>query len=121
MERVLLAYDGSPKAREALFLATYLAGEWKLSLAVITVFEGDSTTPETLADAWQYLEGHGVEATYIKGTGPVVQEIVISADEQDCDLILMGGYGQQPPFGSELGSTVDQVLRAARKSVLICR
>jgi hypothetical protein len=26
LDRVLLAYDGSPKATEALFVATYLAG-----------------------------------------------------------------------------------------------
>ena len=33
-KRALLAYDGSPKAREALFVATYLAGRWSMPLVV---------------------------------------------------------------------------------------
>jgi hypothetical protein len=34
--RALLAYDGSQKAREALFVAAYIAGEWHLPLFVLS-------------------------------------------------------------------------------------
>jgi hypothetical protein len=39
LDNVLLAYDGSPRADEALFLATYLADRWGTILTVITVAE----------------------------------------------------------------------------------
>ena len=35
--RAILAYDGSPKADEALFIATYLTSRWPKSLTVVTV------------------------------------------------------------------------------------
>jgi hypothetical protein len=35
LSHALLAYDGSPKAQEALFVAAYLAGRWKISLVVL--------------------------------------------------------------------------------------
>ncbi|MGH2522274.1 MAG: universal stress protein, partial [Anaerolineales bacterium] len=54
--RALLAYDDSPKAKEALFVATYLTEQWKIPLVVVTVVEANGTTPETLEHARKYLE-----------------------------------------------------------------
>jgi nucleotide-binding universal stress UspA family protein len=62
-----------------------------------------------------------VEATYIRGQGPVVGTILRTAEEHQCDLLLMGGYGHTPVVEIVLGSSVDQVLRESRQSVLICR
>jgi nucleotide-binding universal stress UspA family protein len=39
--RALLAYDGSPKAQEGLFVAAYLASHWQLPLVVVTVIKQD--------------------------------------------------------------------------------
>jgi hypothetical protein len=41
LDRILLAYDGGPKAKQALYIATYLAGWWHVSLVVVTVSEED--------------------------------------------------------------------------------
>jgi nucleotide-binding universal stress UspA family protein len=119
--RVLLAYDGSPKAEEALFVATYLSGRWNISLVVVTVIELGRTTSETLARAQEYLETHGVQAALVKESGPVAEAILKTAEEQESDLIIMGGYGRSPVLEVVLGSTVDQVLRASRRPMLICR
>ncbi|NIU60737.1 MAG: hypothetical protein GWN66_02915, partial [Pseudomonas stutzeri] len=54
----MLAYDGSPKADEALFVATYLSCRWDITLVVVTVIETGRTTTETLARAREYLETH---------------------------------------------------------------
>jgi nucleotide-binding universal stress UspA family protein len=116
-----LAYDGSPKAEEALFVATGLAGGWAVPLVVVTVVESDGATPDTLAHARSYLESHGVEAAYVEGGGPVAAEITITAEEHDCDLIVIGGYGTSPVLEMVLGSSVDEVLRTSRRPVLICR
>jgi nucleotide-binding universal stress UspA family protein len=120
LSRALLAYDGSPKAEEALFIATYLAGRWQTSLVVLTVIEGRATLPAQ-DHARQYLESHEVEAEYVLETGPVPGTILGAAGERDCDLVLMGGYGHNPVVEVVVGSAVDSLLRESRTPVLICR
>ena len=117
----LLAYDGSPKADEALFVATYVAGSWAIPLVVVTVMEGDRATGQALARARQYLETHGVQATCVEESGPVAEAVLRTADEHQSDLIIMGGYGSSPVLEVVLGGAVDQVLRASRRPMLICR
>lgn len=121
LDRALLAYDGSSKADEALFVATYLSGQWDIALVVVTVIETSRTTSETLARAQEYLETHGVEATFVKEGGSVAEAILKTAVEHESDLIIMGGYGFSPVLEVALGSAVDQVLRTSRQPMLICR
>jgi nucleotide-binding universal stress UspA family protein len=119
--RALLAYDGSRKADEALFVATYLSGQWDIPLVVVAVMETGRTTWDTLARAQEYLETHGVQAELVKESGPVAEAILKMADEHESDLVIMGGYGHGPVLEVVLGSSVDQVLRASRRPMLICR
>ena len=129
LSRALLAYDGSPKANEALFVATYLSGKWNIPLIVVTVIQPGRTTSDTLARAQEYLETHGVQATLVKESGPVVEAILKTADpstgsghrEHESDLIIMGSYGFGPVLEVVLGSSVDETLRASRRPMLICR
>jgi nucleotide-binding universal stress UspA family protein len=121
LDRALLAYDGSPKANEALFVATYLSCRWSVPLIVVTVIETGRTTSETLARAQRYLETHGVEATFVKESGPVAEAVLKTAEEHESDLIIMGGYGLSPVLEVVLGSAVDRVLRTSRQPMLICR
>jgi nucleotide-binding universal stress UspA family protein len=116
----LLAYDGSSKADEALYLASYMANRWRISLTVLTVREEGRPVP-ALAKARDYLEGHGVAATYLPTGGPIAQTILETAADTASALILMGGYGFSPPIQLVLGSAVDQVLRETEIPVLICR
>jgi len=121
LESALLAYDGSAKAEEALFVAAYLASRWSISLAVLTVIEAGRITTRMLAHAQRYLENHGVQATYLKNSGPVAEVILKTAEECTSDLIVMGGYGWRPELEVVLGSAVDQVLRESLTPVLVCR
>lgn len=121
LNRVLLAFDGSPKAKEALFVATYLAGQRNVPLVVVTVMGSDQKTHDTLSHARDYVETRGVEGTYLEARGPVAVEILIAAEENDCDLIIMGGYGISPFREIAYGSTVGEILRSSSRSVLICR
>lgn len=121
LQRALLAYDGSPKAQEALFVATYLASQWRLPLVVVTVVkqEQDETL---LRSARLYLESRSVAATYVPARGgEVASTLLETAQTYSCDLILMGGYGFKPVLEMVLGSAVDQVLRKTEWPVLICR
>lgn len=120
-ERLLLSYDGSPKSKEALFVASYLADTWKAELAVMTVAEVGRTSQTTLDQARQYLAAHHVQATYITERGPVADSILRTAKAQHSDLVLMGGYGSQPMLEFMLGSTVDQIFRASQLPTLVCQ
>jgi nucleotide-binding universal stress UspA family protein len=121
LSRVLLAYDGSPKASEALFMATYLAGRWAVALTLVTVIESGRATQETLTKVQRYLESHGVTASFVKETGTVGDAILKTAEADHSDLIIMGGYGFSPVLELVLGSAVDYVLGEAEKPILICR
>jgi nucleotide-binding universal stress UspA family protein len=121
LERALLAYDGSPQAKEALFVATYLAARWRISLTVVTVVEAGRATADTLLRAANYLEEHGVEAALVQQSGPVAETILKVAQVHQSDLLIMGSYGHGPVLEVMLGSAVDQVLRASPQPILVCR
>ncbi|MGC9400177.1 MAG: universal stress protein [Anaerolineae bacterium] len=121
LQRALLAYDGSPKAQEALFVAAYLAGRWKIPLTVLTVLETGESMAEVLTDAHRYLTERGVQAEFLDEHGAVADTILETAAARNVDLILMGGYGLGPVVEIMLGSTVDEVLRRSTRPVLFCR
>lgn len=121
LDQVLLAYDGSPKAEEALYIATYLAGWWNTALVVVTVSENGSAAARTQVPAKRYLKMHAVQAEFRQEKGLVADSILKTAEVHKSNLILMGGYGVDPPLEVVLGSTVDQVLRESLCPVLICR
>lgn len=122
---VLLAYDGSPKADEALFIALYLATAWQSSLTVLTAADKDlarETAEVVNAEARDYLRSHGVDADYlVQANGSAADTILQVADERDVDLMLMGGYGTAPVVEVVIGSTVERLLRRSRRPMLICR
>jgi nucleotide-binding universal stress UspA family protein len=121
MDRVLLAYDGSPKANEALFVATYLRQRWPLSLTVLTV-ETDYTAAATLDKARHYLEEHGVpDATFVLRRKHITEAILETAVTYDINYLIMGGFGFRPVLHVMLGSTVDAILRSFPHPILICR
>jgi nucleotide-binding universal stress UspA family protein len=121
LQRALLAYDGSPKANEALFVAAYLAGKWQIPLVVVTVLEAEQITSDTLKYAQAYLETRNVTATFVQEQGTVTWAIIRTAQLYESDFIIMGGYGFNPVIEVMLGSEVDQILRAKQWPVLICR
>jgi nucleotide-binding universal stress UspA family protein len=121
LSRPLLAYDGSPKSKEALYVAAYLAAQGQVPLAIVTVTEGSHVTPDVLKEAEEYLAPLGVQVIPVSADGPVAETILQAAEAYDNDLILMGGYGYGPVAEVVLGSAVDGVLRASGQPVLICR
>ena len=121
LDSALLAYDGSPKSKEGLFVAAYLAGRWNIPLVVLTVMESDRHLSETLLQAQRYLHTRELRATFVDDKGPVAEAILRTAREHNSSLIIMGGYGLSPMVEVVLGSAVDQVLRESTRPILICR
>lgn len=125
MEHALLAYDGSRKADEALFISVHLAGCHGVKLTIMAVTETDQITSENLALAKSYLRKHNVEAVYVNAPlgdyESVGDAILRTVTAHHCDHIIMGGYGRTAVLEIMLGSTVDYVLRESHVPVLICR
>ena len=121
LQHALIAYDGSPKAHEALFLAAYLARSWQLSLVVLTIRESRLASGDVLARAREYLASRQVEAAFVEKDAPVGPAILETAQQHQRDLIIMGGYGRSPVVELVLGSAVDHVLRQSPMPILICR
>ncbi|UCG22954.1 MAG: universal stress protein [Chloroflexota bacterium] len=119
--RAILAYDGSPKADEALFIATYLASRWQKLLTVVTV-ETAYTTPATMERARQYLVEHGVaEVNYVLRKGPITELVLETAEENDCNLLIMGGFGFRSLRQLTLGSSAEDLLREFPHPMWVCR
>ena len=120
MENALLAYDGSPKAREALYVATYLARNWHIKLTVISIHtqQTDAGTQEFAKD---YLRNHRVNAEFIVEEGPSPETILKVATERKHDFLIMGSYGFPPIVEVMRGSTIDKILLDTKIPVLICR
>jgi len=121
LSRALLAFDGSPKGQEALFLATYLAGKWPLALFVLSVEDSSRVSQATLDQAREYLETQRITAEYILTSGVAAHAILQAVEQHNCDLIICGGYGLNPVLEVVMGSTVDHLLRESNQPLLICR
>lgn len=120
---MLLSYDGSAKADEALFLAAYLALRQSRQLTVVTV-KTEHTDREDLESARMYLESKQVEATYVfkeDMSKSIAESVLETAVSTDAGLLIMGGFGFRPVLHLVLGSAVDQILREFKRPVLICR
>jgi nucleotide-binding universal stress UspA family protein len=124
LNSAMLAYGPGRKAEEALFVAAYLAARWQIPLTVLTVKKSavhpsSGSTPMDRARA--YLDDNCIQATFVEATGPAARCVAANAEEHQAGFLIMGGYESGPLRESIFGSTVDRVLRATRRPVLICR
>ena len=120
LSNILVAYDGSHLADEALYIASGLAAFWEdTKLTVVTAGDRRSPTETRLSRAQDFLESHHLDASYVRTDGPVAEAILTLAATGDCDLIMMGGYGDGLLLDFGIGSTLDGVLQGADIPVLI--
>jgi nucleotide-binding universal stress UspA family protein len=136
MKTIVLGYDESEAAKRALDRSAELAKAFGSKLLVTSVAPTlepasgrgaggiDPVDPPQkhvaeLANAREYLQGHGVEAEYQAAVGEPAEAIVALATEQGADLIVVGtrelGFIQRL-FGQ---SVSDAVAHRAHCDVLI--
>lgn len=122
LNKPLLAYDGSPKADEALYISAYLCARWNQELVVVVVDENGRSAREAVRRAENYLRERGVAAEVLHLAGKAVPLILDTAAQRGCDVLAMGGYDSRPAvFEVVLGSTADAILRQTTIPVLICQ
>lgn len=120
LTRALLAFDGSPKSYEAMYIAAYLVGTWNIPLTVLTVADGVVDAEIKIGKAKQYFGDNPLTNFEIR-EGAASAEILKLTNEQNVDLILCGGYSHVPIVEVVFGSIVDHLLREADIPILICR
>lgn len=116
----LLAFDGSPKSIEALYLAAYLAEKWGVQLTLVTALQDSSERVNPLDSAREYLEARDIKAHYLSEIGSPAEIILNTKNSRKCDFLIVGGYGYQPVMELLFGSTLDALLRQSDVPVLIC-
>ena len=78
-------------------------------------------TASVLAEAGRYLEIHEVDARLMTAEGPVADAILLAAETEKSDLLVMGGYSAGIVREVVLGSVVEHVVRRASGPVFVCR
>lgn len=122
MTSLMLLYDGSPKGKEALYLASYFTARYQNKLTVLTLEDSTGVKAEAIAFAVEYLQKLKLAYTYIVETGNDLTSAVLSRlEENQISTVVMGGYGGTSFLGRVFGTQVDQLLGRVRVPVLICQ
>jgi nucleotide-binding universal stress UspA family protein len=120
MDNALVAFDGSQKSKEALFVAAYLAETWKTALTILTV-SGDGKVDEAALDyARSYIELHELQAEFTVKKG-ALETLLKVIKKRKPGLVIMGSYGKNALQEVILGSAVNMLLRDAQVPLLICK
>ncbi len=118
LDNALVAYDGSTRSKEAVFVAAYLAQRWGTRLTVMTITDDpDSNIQEFVRN---YFTEHKVTAEFLiisGGNEMFLQEI----KEKNINLVLLGSYSGNALQEIFVGSVVNYLLRNAVCPMLICR
>jgi nucleotide-binding universal stress UspA family protein len=120
-KKILLAYNGRPKAEEALFLSAFMATFWELSLTVLTCRDDRFVTQDTILNAKEYLKQYRVTANYLEIDGDPGIEILKTAQEDHSDIIILGGYDPHTRTGDRGIQVLNRVITEFQNGVMICR
>ncbi|MCJ7694583.1 MAG: universal stress protein [Anaerolineaceae bacterium] len=121
MDNLLLAFDGSPKSKEALYISAYIAARWHFPLHVITIDDGTPDLALEVAQANAYLTKLDIDYDYIIGAGDVADLVNNAVSKYEVNLLLLGGYSYSSIFEAVLGSIVNPILRNIKIPILICQ
>jgi nucleotide-binding universal stress UspA family protein len=137
-KNILIATDGSDDARLAADAAGEIADQLGARVVLATVFSPPAFTPETVAYATPpelitEIQAGIIECTSAPltrrniafrtrmETGDAAATIVSIAEQERCDLIVLGSHGAGGIRRFLLGSTSDRVVHAAHCTVMIVK
>jgi len=135
--KILVAHDGSPGAYQAMTVAIDLARHYGAEIHLISVIEELPKYAATLdevdevhaeatrhyraiqAEACQQAERRGVKAYDKVVPGHEVETIVRYAEQEQCDLLVVGRQGHSARWLKHLGSTSSQITFYAPCTVMV--
>lgn len=135
-KKILVAYDGSATARNALAVAARLAKQdnsWIKVLAVVPPYTGDlelvgvtnikatieGPGEKLLAEARMIAEHEDIHVLTNLAQGEPFERISTIADDENCDLIVMGRQGISHLERDLMGSVTARVIGHTTKNVLV--
>lgn len=137
LRRLLIGFDGSPEAVDAIDLAIDLGRHLDAELTLLSVLPGNAhlETREARAQAERaarsQLDGHlGAPRARAAAAGVRLSEVVLFegdpadalagyAAEHGFDLVVIGSHGRERATHPGLGRVVERLLRQPRCPVLI--
>jgi nucleotide-binding universal stress UspA family protein len=136
-ERILCAVDDSPAAKRAFDAASSLAVERHAELHVLSVVDEvaavtvDGTNPAgslstIYAQTWKTIDAltagcGGTVKRHVVAAANVAERIVRYANDEGCNLIVVGTHGRGGLPRAILGSTAEAILRSSAIPVLAYR
>jgi nucleotide-binding universal stress UspA family protein len=139
-ERILVPTDGSDATREAVQQAVDLAAEHGATIHALYVVNSASFAGLPMDSSWENVsamlseegsaalddvgelaEEHGVDVLRELSDGNPAREIVRYAEDEDCDLVVMGTHGRGGIDRLLLGSVAEKVVRSSTVPVLTVR
>ena len=123
MERLLVAYDGSPTGQKLLQFLVESPGLRELEIHLLTVAgsESDPEKTRSLAEAEAVLQGAGLTPTASLQIGESEKAIARYINDHGISLLLLGAYGHRRVRHLVIGSTTVQLLRSSQIPVLLYR
>ena len=121
-QKIIVAYDRSESSTHALKFSAYLAQSINLPVDVYTIHDNEQIRHEILDEAKTYLEPYKLMYNLHHEAGDAA-EIIIRAthDSPEPALLTMGSYGHSRIREAIIGSTTVQVMRKAKKPILLAK
>jgi nucleotide-binding universal stress UspA family protein len=121
--KVLIAYDGSGHAGQALTEAVELALALQVELVIATAVEDDDQDKAQAVsnDARKQAAAHGCTAANLVIEGQPEEAILETAREHKCDLVVVGAYGHSRIREMILGSTTVALITRSHLPVMLVR
>lgn len=116
---LLVAYDGSPHARQALKTAVDVAEDWQSPLSILVV--GGAEADVAQAEAQDYFADRSLSPEFLRKEGDPGEAIVSISKDINASCIVMGAYGHSKVVELVAGSTTAFALNNATCPVLLCR
>lgn len=139
--KILVGTDGSEEAEKAVTYAADLAQQSLGDVLVVHVTprihaslggpadmyvaeesrEEKDYAEKALSRAGEILEKRGVEFQTFRVVGRPARELVLLAEREECDLVVLGSKGRSAIGRMLLGSVVSEVAQLAHCPVIITR
>lgn len=118
IDRILIGYDSSDRARRALRWGGELARSLAVPVSVVSVAPEPEAAAGIVAQAVQYLEPLQLDIRRHAASGHAPMVLEHFAEEDGATLICVGSHGRHRLLEMMIGSTTEAVVRRSAAPVL---
>jgi nucleotide-binding universal stress UspA family protein len=121
IKKLLVAYDGGNESTKALKAACDIFAELACTLEVVFVTDDDAHAGTLAGQVRDYVGHHGIEVEITRLSGDTPKAILKYADEQECDMIVMGAFTHSRLHDLILGGTTAYMIRETKIPIMLIR